>query len=166
MTGSREATGSLAFGVVGVRPVHRANAFLAVSIRRRPSGVILSRVRERSGRLLDLDGLPCRYPVPGEQFLNAGLRMIRHSGDDVGEPGVGIDVVEATGLDEGIHGGGAPTAAVGACERPVASSDCHGPQHALGGVVGHADPAIVEEAGEAVPAAEHVVDGLGEITLA
>jgi hypothetical protein len=76
-----------------------------VSIRRRPSGVTSSRARERSGRLLDLDGLPCRYPVPGEQFLNAGLRMIRHSGDDVGEPGVGIDVVEATGLDEGIHAG-------------------------------------------------------------
>ena len=127
MTGSREATGSLAFGVVGVRPVHRANAFLAVSIRRRPSGVTSSRARERSGRLLDLDGLPCRYPVPGEQFFDAGLWMIRHSGDDVGEPGVGIDVVEATGLDEGIHGGGTVTAAVGACERPVASSDCYGP---------------------------------------
>ena len=126
----------------------------------------VSRALERSGRLHDRDGLPCWYPVPGEQFFDAGLWMIRHSGDDIGEVGVGIDVVEATGLDEGIHGGGALTAAIGACERPIASSDCHGPQHALGGVVGHADPAVMEEAGEAVPAAKHVIDGLGEFTLA
>ena len=69
---------------------------ISVSIRRRPLGLNLSRARG-SGGLLDLDGLACWYPVPREQFFDAGLWMIRHSGDDVGEPGVGIDVVEATG---------------------------------------------------------------------
>ena len=34
---------------------------------------------------------------------------------------------------------------------------------AFGGVVGHADAAVIEEAGERRPALEHVVDGLGDI---
>src|SRR4051794_31987674 len=36
----------------------------------------------------------------------------------------------------------------------------------LGGVVGDADAAVVEEAGEGLPAAEHVVDRLAEIVVA
>lgn len=42
----------------------------------------------------------------------------------------------------------------------------HTAQRPFRGVVGNADAAIFEETGERVPAAQHVVDGLGEIVIA
>ncbi len=38
--------------------------------------------------------------------------MIGDAGDDVGEPGLGIDVIEATSLDERVQDRGAPAAGV------------------------------------------------------
>jgi len=46
------------------------------------------------------------FPLPREQFVQAGLRDPRDASEDVGEPGLGIDVVEARGHDEGEHDGG------------------------------------------------------------
>ena len=45
------------------------------------------------------------------------------------------------------------------------AADGDGTQLALGGVVGHAEAAVVEEAGERGPALEAVVDGLGGLAL-
>src|SRR3546814_3132864 len=65
------------------------------------------------------------------------------------------------GLDEGVDGRCLSATGVGSGEGPVATADGDAAQGALGGVVGQADPAIVEEAGERRPALEHVVDGVG-----
>ena len=104
--------------------------------------------------------------MPGEQLVQAGLGMIGNTGDDVGERGMGIDIIEAAGLDQRIYDRGPFAAAIGACKHPVLAADGHGSDEPLGGVVGQTDPAIVEEAGKTVPATEHVVDGLGEIAFA
>jgi hypothetical protein len=91
--------------------------------------------------------------------------MIRQSGEHVHEPSLRIDIVEFGGLDQRVDGGGAMAAFVRACEGPVLSSDrdaAHGP---LGRVVGHAEAAIVEEAGERGPTLEAVVDRLGGLVL-
>ena len=72
--------------------------------------------------------------------------VIRQAGEHVGEPSLRIDVVELGGVDERVEGGGASAAFVRAGEGPVAAPDRDGTQLALGGVVGHAQSAIVEEA--------------------
>jgi hypothetical protein len=52
---------------------------------------------------------------------------------------------------------------VGAGERPVVAADGDAAQRQLGGVVGHAQAAVVEEAGERRPAIEAVLDCLGDL---
>ena len=49
--------------------------------------------------------------------------MIGDARDDVGEPGLGVDAVEAGGLDQGVEDGGAPAAGVGTGEEIVLSSE-------------------------------------------
>jgi hypothetical protein len=88
---------------------------------------------------------------------------IGDTGEDVGEPGLGIDVVEATSRDHRQHDGGTVGATLAAGEGPVAPSQCDTSQCALSTIVGQADPAIVEEAGEVAPAPEHVVDRLQDL---
>jgi hypothetical protein len=91
--------------------------------------------------------------------------MIGDAGEDVSEPGAGIDVVEPARLDKREHGGGAVAAAVTATEGPVLSSDgdaAHGP---LGGIIAHAEPAVVEEAREGAPSLQRIVDRLGGIVF-
>ena len=45
-------------------------------------------------------------PVPWEELDEAGLWRVGDAGEDVGEPGLRIDVVEFCGLDERVHNGG------------------------------------------------------------
>jgi len=45
------------------------------------------------------------------------------AGEGVGEPGLGIDVVELCGLDEGVDGDGPVAAGIGAAEGPIPASD-------------------------------------------
>ena len=71
--------------------------------------------------------------------------------EDVGKPGARIDVVERAGFDQRVDRGGAPPARVGAAEGPVAAADGDATRAALGGVIRHADAAVVEEAREGVP---------------
>ncbi len=61
--------------------------------------------------------------------------MVGHARQHVGEPGLGIDVVELGGLDQGVDGGGAAAALVGAGECPVVASDGDAARRPLGGVV-------------------------------
>src|SRR5947209_4887806 len=86
--------------------------------------------------------------------------MIGDTGQDVGEPSLWIDVVEATGRDHRQHDGGTVGTTLATGEGPVPPSQCDASQGALSAIIGQADPAIVEEAGEAVPAPEHVIHGL------
>jgi hypothetical protein len=53
--------------------------------------------------------------------------MIGQSGEGVGEPGARVDAVEVGRLDQGVEGGGALAALVGAGEGPVAPADGNRP---------------------------------------
>lgn len=92
--------------------------------------------------------------------------MIGDANEDIGKPGLRIDVVELGGLDQGVDDGGALAAAVGATEQPCLAAERDAAERALGGIVGEADAAIVDEARERVPALEHVEAGLGQIMAA
>ena len=98
------------------------------------------------------------HPVPRQQFVDPLGRMIGQSGEDAGEPGLRVDIVEFAGLDQGMDGGGAAASGVGAGELPVLAPDGHAAQAAFGGIVGQADAAVVEETGEGFPAGEAVVE--------
>lgn len=88
---------------------------------------------------------------------------IGNAGQDVGEPGFRVDVVEACRGDEGKHDGGAFGAALGTGEGPVAPSQSNAAQRSFGRVVAEADSAVIDEAGEVGPAPEHVVDWLQDL---
>lgn len=103
-------------------------------------------------------GLAQELPFPGQQFVQTRGGQIGDTGENVGEPCLGIDLVEPTGRDHRQHDGGTVGATLAAGEGPVAPSQGGTSQCALSTIGGQADPAIVEEAAEVVPAPEHVVD--------
>ena len=105
-----------------------------------------------------------RTPIPGQQFVNALGGMIGQASEHVGEPGLRVDIVELGGGDQRVDGSSAPAAFVGA-GIPVLSPQGNGPQLAFGGVVRHAKPPILEEAGEGVPPVEAVVDRFGRVAV-
>ena len=92
--------------------------------------------------------------------------MIWQPGEHVGKPSLRIDAIEPGSLDQRVNGGGAAAAFVGAGKGPVLAAECNSAQLALGSVVGHAQPAIVDEAREHLPALEAVVDRLRGLALA
>ena len=55
-------------------------------------------------------------PVPGHQLIELLDGKAGDTGEDVGQPGLGITVVELGGDDEAVHEGGTVTAAIGAGE--------------------------------------------------
>ncbi len=107
-----------------------------------------------------------RSPVPRQQFVDAAGGMSGDAGQHVGQPGLGIDVVEFCGDDEAVEDGGTLAAAVGTGEQPCLSAESQPAQGALGGIVGQADPAVVEEAGEGIPPLQHVIHGDGDVGVA
>ena len=92
--------------------------------------------------------------------------MILQAREDIGEPSLRIDIVELGGLDQRVDRGGAAPAFVGAREGPVVAADRERPDRTLGGVVGHAQTAVVEESRQRYPAGEAVGDRLGDLALA
>ena len=54
--------------------------------------------------------------MPGQELMQPGSRVIIDPAEDIGEPGLRIDVVELGGLDQGEHRGGPFPAAIGAGE--------------------------------------------------
>lgn len=77
-------------------------------------------------------------PVPEGQPVDASGRMICDTGEDVSEPGLRIDVVEAGGDDEGVEHGGAMSASIGTGEGPVLPPHGDAAQRPLGGIVAEA----------------------------
>ena len=57
-------------------------------------------------------------------------------------------------------------AGVGAGEEPILPTQAQGPDGALGGIVGHLQPAVAGEPGQRVPAGGGIADGLGQRALA
>ena len=88
--------------------------------------------------------------------------MIRQPAEYVGEPGARIDVIELAGLDQRVDGSGALAATVGAGKGPVVTADGDAAQGSFGRIVGQANAAIIEEAGQGRPEFEAVLDGLGD----
>jgi hypothetical protein len=88
------------------------------------------------------------------------------AGEDVGQLGLRVDVVEPGGLDQRVEDGGALTTAIGAAEQPCLADQPHAAQRAFGGVVAETDPAVVQEPGERRLAAQHVADRLDEVVVA
>ena len=108
----------------------------------------------------------CLAPVPGQQLVDSAGGMSGNAGQHVGQPGLGIDVVEFGRDDEAVHEGGTVAAAIGASEQPGFPAKGDATQGSFGGVVGQADTAIVEEAGEGIPTLEHVIHGAGDVRVA
>src|SRR5258706_166414 len=80
------------------------------------------------------DGGARRPPIPREQLVELVSRMLGDASEDVGEPGLRVDVVHLGRDDEGVHGGGALTAAIGAGEHPRLPAESDAAKAALGGV--------------------------------
>ena len=111
-------------------------------------------------------GFAASFQFQGRSSCEPGGRMIGDPAEHVGEPGLRIDVVEFRRADQGVHRGGPLATTIGAGEQPCAAAERDSAQGALGGVVGQADAAVVEEAGEGRPALEHVIHGLGGLGMA
>src|SRR5689334_1844083 len=92
--------------------------------------------------------------------------MIRQSREDVSEPSLWVDVVELSGVDERVDGSGAMSALVRTCEGPVLAPDGGPAELPLGGIVGHAQTAVVQEARKRGPAGEAVGNSSAELALA
>src|ERR1700734_1775403 len=90
-------------------------------------------------------------PVPGQKFIDALGGMVLQAGEDIGEPGVRIDVIDPGGVDQGIDRSSAATTFIRACEGPVMATDSNWSDLPLGGIVGHAQPPVVEEARQSDP---------------
>ena len=105
--------------------------------RRRAGGVVVGSWRAARGRRLCGQGLlPVRLPVPGEKFVQTGLRQVGDTVEDIGEPGLRVDVVELRGADERVHHRSPHAAAVGTREQPRFASETDAAQRPLGGVCG------------------------------
>ena len=72
--------------------------------------------------------LPFDLPMPGEKFVQPGLRHLGDAIEDVGEPGLGVDAVELRGADQGVHHRRPLAAAIGAREEPRFTSVLLSPQ--------------------------------------
>ena len=71
--------------------------------------------------------------------------MLRDAREDIGQPGLRIDVVETGGLDQRVKHGGALSAAIGAAEQPGLAPEGHAAQRPFGRVVREADPAAARQ---------------------
>src|ERR1700688_3663688 len=90
-------------------------------------------------------------PVPREELVEPMGTMVVDATKDVGEPSLRINVVEAGGLDQRVHEGGASPAAVGAGEQPCLTTEGNPTQGALRGIVREANTTVIEEAREGRP---------------
>ena len=73
--------------------------------------------------------------MPGQQVIDVFGGMVVDTGEDVGEPGPRVNVVEFAGLDQRIDRCSATPAAVGAGEGPVFATDRDATDGAFSGVV-------------------------------
>ena len=65
--------------------------------------------------------------MPGQELLQPGSRVIIDPAEDIGEPGLRVDVVELGGLDQGEHRSGALAAPIRAGEEPSSAADGNRP---------------------------------------
>ncbi len=97
--------------------------------------------------------------------MEFGDWMIADPAEYIGQPRLGINIVEFGGGDQRIQGGGPLSASIRSAEGPIFSSDRNTTQRSFGRIVGQADFSIIEEPGKGCPAVEHVVHGLGHVVM-
>lgn len=90
----------------------------------------------------------------------------REAVDDVGEPALRVEAVQARGFERGVDDGGALAARVRAEEEEILARDGDASQRSLGRVIIDAEASVGGEARERVPASERVLQRLGERGLA
>ena len=105
-------------------------------------------------------------PVPGQQLGQPVDRMRADTGDDVGEPSLGLDAVHAGSADERVERGSANATRIRSAKEPVLSAQSCRADFVFRGIVADLEPAIVEIARERMPAPAGITDGFGEIALA
>jgi hypothetical protein len=91
--------------------------------------------------------------------------VIGDTREHVGEPGARIDVVQVRGGDQRIHRGRSLAAPIRTTEQPRLATEGDAPERPLCRVVRQADPPVVEESGERVPALQHVVHRFRDIGM-
>ena len=74
--------------------------------------------------LHDVAGL---FPTPREQRGKVGDGVICDPGEHIGEPRLGIDIVELGGLNQCVHDCGALAAPLRAGEKPGFAAQCNHP---------------------------------------
>ena len=89
--------------------------------------------------------------------------MVGDTRQNVREPGLAVYIVEFARDEEGHHTSSAFTAAIRTAEHPIAPANGQPSDTALGGIVGEADAPVINEAGERIPACEHVIHGFGDV---
>ena len=104
-------------------------------------------------------------PVPGQEFGDLLGWMIGQAGKDIGEPGLRIDGVELGSLDKSVDGGSSSSALIGTGKGPVVTTDSDAAQGSFGGIVGEAEPPVIEETGKRHPTLEAVIDGFRHFGL-
>lgn len=93
--------------------------------------------------------------------MEARIWDVVNMGEDICEPGLRIDIVEACGDDKGIHGGGAFSPPIGAGEQPGFSAQSYTAQSAFCRIICETDPAISKEPCEHIRSSEKIGHGLG-----
>src|SRR5260370_40084756 len=102
----------------------------------------------RGGELCGEGGSVAGSPAPGQEVVDLLGRVGGEASEDVAQVGFGIEAVELGGLDQGVHGGGALAAVVGAGEQPVLAAEGDGAHGAFGGVVVDLQASVVAVAGQ------------------
>ena len=92
-----------------------------------------------------------RLPVPGRQVVEAVDFVIRQAVQEIGDIGLGIEIVGLCRLDDGHDGRGVFGAAVGTSKHPVLPADTQRAHGALGDIVIDGNGRVVEKQGEGIP---------------
>jgi hypothetical protein len=92
--------------------------------------------------------------------------MVGDTGQDVRQPGLGIDVVEPAGLNQRVGDRRALPASILATKQPRLAPEGDAAQGLFSRIVRQTNPPVGKEPGKCRPASEHLVDGLGQIIVA
>jgi hypothetical protein len=103
------------------------------------------------------------FPGPGQQFVDAidGV-AIHHPREHVAQVSVRFDIVQLAGFDQRADDCPSIAATVAAGKEMILAAERHGRDSTLNWIGVELDAAIVEEAGQALPARERVTDRLGQ----
>lgn len=106
-------------------------------------------------------------PSPRQQFVETVDRMSAdHSLQHVTQVCVRLDVIELARLDQRTENCPSSSAAVATGKEVVLAAERHRSDRSLDGVRVEFDAAVMEEAGQSIPARQRIPDRLGEIAAA